>query len=373
MSAAGVFTAADHEFMARALRLAARGRYTTQPNPRVGCVIVAGGEIVGEGWHRVAGGPHAEIDALTAAGPRAAGATAYVTLEPCAHHGRTPPCVDTLIAARVARVVAAMTDPNPAVAGRGLAALAAAGIEVASGLLATRAGALNAGFVSRMTRGRPRVTLKLAASLDGRTALADGTSQWITGPAARADVQRLRAASSAILTGIGTALADDPSLTVRAPGVDTAGRQPLRVVLDSRLRLPASARMLALPGRTLVFAADSGADDAALAAAGAVIERLPAGARGLDLRAALRRLAEHECNDVLVESGPTLAGALVEAGLADELVLYLAPHLLGASARGLFALPGLSTMADRVQLRITDLRRVGDDLRLRAAFGPAGR
>jgi diaminohydroxyphosphoribosylaminopyrimidine deaminase/5-amino-6-(5-phosphoribosylamino)uracil reductase len=368
MSDDGVFSAADHTYMARALRLAARGRYTTQPNPRVGCVLVAGGDVVGEGWHRVAGGPHAEIEALAAAGERAVGATAYVTLEPCAHHGRTPPCVDALIAARIARVVAAVADPNPAVGGRGLASLEAAGIDVACGLLETEAARLNAGFISRMALGRPRVVVKLAASLDGRTAMASGESRWITGPLARADVQRLRAASSAILTGVGTVLADDPSLTVRAPGLDTAGRQPLRVVLDSRLRTPPDARMLEQPGGTLLLAAGPNGAEEALAAAGADVEYLQTADGRLDLGAVLSRLAERECNDVLVEAGPTLAGSLVADGLVDELVLYLAPHLMGDGARGLFSLPGLESMAERVQLSITDLRRLGHDLRLRAVF-----
>ena len=372
MSAAAVFSAAEHGWMGRALELAARGRYSTHPNPRVGCVLVAGDRVVGEGWHRVAGGPHAEVEAIAAAGAAAAGATAYVTLEPCAHHGRTPPCVDALVAAGVGRVVAAMSDPNPAVAGRGLAALAAAGIEVAAGLLAGEAEALNAGFVSRMTRGRPRVTLKLAASLDGRTAMASGESRWITGAAARADVQRLRASSSAVLTGVGTVLADDPSLNVRAAELETAGRQPLRVVLDSRLRTPPTARLLGLAGRTLVLTTPAARSAAAeLQAAGAVVEAVPPGPGGLDLLPVLRRLGELECNDVLVECGPILAGAFMAAGLVDELVLYLAPHLMGDAARGLFTLPGLEKMAERVQLRITEVRRVGDDLRLRAVPAPA--
>lgn len=374
MSEYPAYTATDHRFMALALRLAGGGRYTTHPNPRVGCVLVRDGEVVGEGWHRQAGGPHAEIAALNAAGPQAAGATVYVTLEPCAHQGRTPPCTDALIAAGVARVVVAMTDPNPRVAGAGAAALRGAGIEVDNGLLAAAAGDLNAGFVSRMARGRPRVTVKLASSLDGRTAMASGESQWITGPAARADVQRFRGASSAILTGIGTVLADDPSLNVRAAAIDTAGRQPLRVVLDSRLRMPPTARMLTLPGRTLVFAAATATEAAerTLVAKGASIERLTPGAPSLDLRRVLARLAELECNDVLVEAGPTLSGALAAAGLIDELVLYLAPHLMGDAARPLFALPGLAQMADRVQLAVTGLRMVGDDLRVRARISLPG-
>lgn len=367
MNAAAGFTTADHAHMTRALRLARCGVYTTHPNPRVGCVLVHDGRVVGEGWHRLAGEPHAEILALRDAGDAARGATAYVTLEPCAHHGRTPPCAPALIEAGIRRVVVPAADPNPRVAGKGLALLREAGLQVDVGLLADEAGRLNAGFNLRMTAGRPRVTVKLAASLDGRTAMASGESRWITGPAARANVQRLRAASSAIVTGIGTVLADDPSLNVRAAEIDMAGRQPLRVVLDSRLRLPPDARLLGLPGQTLVMtAAPEGPAAAALRAAGAEIARIAAVAGGVDPAVALGALAERECNDVLVEAGPTLAGALAGAGLIDELVLFLAPHLMGDSARGLFSLPGLENMADRVQWRVTEWRQVGADLRIRA-------
>jgi len=353
--------------MARSLELAARGRYSTHPNPMVGCVIVDDEGVAGEGWHRVAGHAHAEIEALRSAGGRARGATAYVTLEPCSHHGRTPPCAPALVAAGLRRVVVAMPDPNPLVAGQGIALLEGAGLEVRSGLMEEAANSLNAGFVSRMRQDRPRVTLKLAASLDGRTAMASGESQWITGPEARADVQRLRAASSAILTGIGTVLADDPSLTVRAPQLDTAGRQPLRVVLDSRLRTPPDARMFGLPGRTLILTNNADAAAAAgLVDAGAEVEVLPGAGPRVDLQGALQRLARHECNDVLAEAGPVLAGAMLAAGLVDQLVVYLAPHAMGDAARGLFTLPGLEKMADRVQLRFSDVRRVGDDLRIRA-------
>lgn len=358
--------------MARALALAARGLNTTSPNPRVGCVLVApDGEVVGEGWHERTGEPHAEVHALRAAGGRARGATAYVTLEPCSHHGRTPPCADALIEAGVVRVVAAMADPNPQVAGRGLARLRAAGIAVECGLLEAGAQALNAGFVRRMTRARPRLRLKLAASLDARTALASGESQWITGEAARADVQRLRARACALLTGSGTVLADDPGLDVRLPGTE---RQPLRVVLDTELRTPLAARLIGRPGRTLIFCGPQAgvAEAAALTAYGVDIERVPVRGGGLDLDAVLARLAARGCNEVHAECGARLAGALLAAGLVDELVVYLAPLLLGDDARGLARLPGLERMEQRLEFDWTDVRSVGRDLRLTLApRGPA--
>lgn len=352
--------------MARAHQLARNGLYTTDPNPRVGCVLVRDQAVVGEGWHAYAGGPHAEVVALRAAGERARGATAYVTLEPCSHHGRTPPCADALIAAGVARVVAALEDPNPRVAGQGLARLRAAGIEVASGLLAADSEALNPGFMSRMRRGRPYLRAKLAMSLDGRTAMASGESQWITGAAAREDVQRLRARSSAIVTGIGTVLADDPSMNVRLPGV--AVRQPLRVVLDPHLSMPPGARMLALEGETLVITATGPEDDAwePLAAAGARIVSLPQGPDAIDLAGAMALLAERGINEVLLETGATLSGAMLRAGLIDQLVVYMAPKLMGDSARGLFHLPCIQAMADAVALEILDVRAVGADWRISA-------
>lgn len=367
------FTAADHAFMSRALQLARRGLYTTHPNPRVGCVIARGDEILGEGWHRRAGEPHAEIHALREAGESVRGATVYVTLEPCSHHGRTPPCSDALIAAGVRRVIAAMRDPNPKVSGRGLARLAAAGIETACGLLEAEARTLNAGFVSRMEKGRPWVRIKTAMSLDGRTAMASGESQWITGEAARADGQRWRARADAVLTGSGTVLADDPALNVRlsAESLGIAGevRQPLRVVLDSRWRTPPTARLLAAPGSVLIF---GGVEECrrrtALAAAGAQVETVPATPAGLDLRAVLAALAAREINEIHVEAGATLSGALIAAGLADELLLYLAPFLLGDAARGAFVLPGLSHLAERVKLKIDEVRRIGDDYRLVAGI-----
>lgn len=368
------FSGDDHRYMARAVQLAEQGLYTTDPNPRVGCVLVRNSQVVGEGAHLKAGEPHAEVHALRMAGEQAQGATAYVTLEPCSHHGRTPPCADALINAGVARVVAAMQDPNPLVAGQGLARLAAAGIAAESGLLEVHARALNPGFISRMERGRPYVRLKLAASLDGRTAMQSGESQWITGSAARADVQRLRARSSAVVTGVDTVLHDDASLTVRshelglAPDLaaHAAERQPLRVVLDSRLRLPSDAKLLGLAGDVLVVTAQP--DDHPLALAlkqnGVRVLSLPNAAGRVDIKALLLLLAEDDqCNELLLECGATLAGAALQAGLVDELVLYMATTLLGSSARPLVELP-LEQMARQYRLKLTDSRMLGDDLRL---------
>lgn len=356
-------SALDAGYMARALELARLGLNTTDPNPRVGCVIAAGGRVLGEGWHERAGGPHAEVAALAAAGAAARGATAYVTLEPCSHHGRTPPCADALLAAGVGRVVYAMRDPNPKVQGAGIARLAAAGVEVEGGLLEREAVELNPGFVSRMTRGRPWVTVKLAASLDGATALPGGESQWITGEAARGDVQRLRARSSAVMTGSGTIIADDPRLDVRLEG---AVRQPLRVVLDSRLRTPPTARVLAPPGEALVLCSvEDPARAGALRAAGAEVLAVGAAAGGVDLEAALAELAARQVNELLVECGAGLAGALLTAGLADELLLYLAPTLLGRGSRPLADLEAPAALAGRLQFSIVERRDVGDDLLLR--------
>ena len=353
----------DAGYMARALELARLGLATTDPNPRVGCVIVAGGRVVGEGWHRRAGGPHAEAFALQAAGADARGATAYVTLEPCSHHGRTPPCADALVAAGIRRVVYAMRDPNPRVDGGGIARLEAAGIAVAGGVLEREALELNPGFVSRMTRGRPWVAVKLAASLDGGTALPGGESRWITGEAAREDVQRLRARASAVMTGSGTVIADDPRLDVRLPGTE---RQPLRVVLDSRLRTPPAARILAPPGQALILCSvEEPARAAALRAAGAEVQAVGASDGGVDLESALAALADRQVNELLVECGAGLAGALLAAGLADELLLYLAPTLLGRGARPLADLESPVSMAGRLQFSIVDRQDVGGDLLLR--------
>jgi diaminohydroxyphosphoribosylaminopyrimidine deaminase / 5-amino-6-(5-phosphoribosylamino)uracil reductase len=356
----------DYQFMARALQLARRGLSTTDPNPRVGCVIVKSDRIIGEGWHQRAGEPHAEINALASCEDSPAGGTCYVTLEPCAHTGRTPPCYSALIEAGLARVVAAIQDPNSQVTGNGLARLAAAGVQAESGLLADQTVALNPGFFKRMRSGMPYVRSKLAMSLDARTALANGESRWITSEAARRDVQKLRARSSVILTGIGTVLADDPRLTVR-PDSQPAIRQPLRVIMDSNLRLPTTAQLLQQPGETLVITRNHGSQGAttALDDVGASVTRLDIDDRGQQLHATMKLLAdEWSANEVLVEAGPTLNGRLLQAGLIDELVIYMAPVLLGDEARGLFRLPVLEHMRDRIRLRITDIRPIGHDWRL---------
>jgi diaminohydroxyphosphoribosylaminopyrimidine deaminase/5-amino-6-(5-phosphoribosylamino)uracil reductase len=388
------FTAVDHQHMAHALRLAERGLFTTQPNPRVGCVIAHDDEVVGTGWHQRAGEPHAEVFALREAGGRARRATAYVTLEPCAHHGRTPPCADALVAAGVARVVIAAEDPFPQVAGRGIEKLRAAGIAVDAGLLRDQARELNIGFFSRIERGRPFVRVKLATSLDGRTALGNGASKWITGAAARADVQRWRARASAILTGSGTVLADDPRLTVRlgegaaqessfqrklessaSPASTNESRwipafagmtyqPPLRVVLDRRLCTPAGSHVLDGAAPTLVL---HGAQADVADERFAHVEHAVVAERDgmLDLPAVLALLAERGCNELHVEAGPTLCGALFAQGLADELLLYVAPVLLGDAAQPLLRLPALDDMAGRWRLRVVEQRSVGLDWRLR--------
>jgi diaminohydroxyphosphoribosylaminopyrimidine deaminase/5-amino-6-(5-phosphoribosylamino)uracil reductase len=364
-------SASDNAFMARALQLAERGRYTTQPNPRVGCVIVSKGDNVGEGWHQRAGEPHAEVRALNAAGEQARGATVYVTLEPCSHFGRTPPCADALVKAGVARVVAAMQDPNPAVAGSGLQKLKDAGIAVDCGVMQVQAELLNAGFIKRMQAGLPRVVSKQAMSLDGRTAMASGESQWITGADARRDVQRLRAESGAIISGVDSIMQDDSALTVRAAELGLpdaaliAQRQPLRVVIDSRLRLAPSARLLREPGRTVVATLKSQGHEA-LIAAGAEILLLPARNGHVDLKALLQHLARKEqVNDVLLESGATLNGAFLQAQLIDECRIYIASVLLGSTARPLFELP-LDSMAQKQALTIKHWRAIGNDFRVDA-------
>lgn len=361
----------DRQCMARALELAGRGLTTTDPNPRVGCVIARNGAIIAEGWHERAGESHAEVRALQGATGPVAGATLYVTLEPCSHFGRTPPCVDVIIAARIGRVVYAMRDPNPRVAGTGIERLRAAGIDTESGLLAAEASALNCGYVQRMESGVPWVRVKLAASLDGRTALANGVSRWITGEAARSDVQQWRARSSAILTGSGTVLRDDPQLSVRLADGQAAGRQPLRVIADSELRTPPTARVLSPPGQVLIFAASSsGPQRSQLEARGARIEIVPAAAGGIDLRAMLRRLGELEINEVWVEAGARLAGALINDRLVNELVIYFAPDLFGNQARGMFELPELQALEDKWSLKLTDTRIIGRDLRVIAQCLP---
>jgi diaminohydroxyphosphoribosylaminopyrimidine deaminase/5-amino-6-(5-phosphoribosylamino)uracil reductase len=353
------FSTLDHLHMARALRLAERGMFTARPNPMVGCVIAHGDRVVGEGWHQRTGGPHAEVFALRQAGEEARGATAYVTLEPCAHHGRTPPCALALIEAGVARVVAAMRDPFPKVDGGGFVLLREAGIEVAEGLMAAQARELNRGFLSRVERGRPWLRVKLAASLDGRTAMADGTSKWITGEAARNDVQRWRARAGAILTGADTVLADDPQLTVRL--TDTEVMPPLRVVLDTRLRSLECARVREGGAPTLYL------HDASVSppdAADAEFASVPSHDGRLDLGAVLSLLAERGINEVHTEAGATLSGALLAGGWVDELLLYQAPTLLGEHGRPLLGGLGIHDMAQQRRLRVVDQRQVGADLRL---------
>jgi len=358
------FSAIDHEFMARAIQLARHGLYTTDPNPRVGCVIVKDGEIVGEGWHERAGEAHAEINALNQAGDMAKGATVYVSLEPCSHTGKTPPCTDALVTANVARVVAAMQDPNPLVAGSGIQQLSDAGVQVEFGLLEAEAKTLNPGFIQRMSTGRPYVRNKLAMSLDGRTAMADGESKWITGEAARNDVQQLRARSSAIVTGVGTILADDPSLTVR---LENSERQPLRVIIDSNLSTPENARILDEPGETLIITCSDDADVIGqLEAKGAQVKQVQNHNGAVDLNVMLDVLGELQINEVLLETGATLSGAMLEAKLIDEIVIYMAPILMGDEARGLYRLPHLRSMQDKVQLDIVDVRMIGSDMRITA-------
>jgi diaminohydroxyphosphoribosylaminopyrimidine deaminase/5-amino-6-(5-phosphoribosylamino)uracil reductase len=367
-----VADANDHVHMAAALELAERGLYDTAPNPTVGCVLVKDGRVVGTGWTAPAGGPHAERVALAAAGGEARGATAYVTLEPCCHTGRTGPCTRALIDAGVARVVFAGHDPNPRVDGGGARELAAAGIAVEGGVMEQAAEPLNRGFFARMRRGRPWVRSKLAVSLDGRTALANGVSQWISSPSSRGDVHRWRARSSAVLTGSGTIVDDDPSLNARRDeaGIDAALgiKQPLRAIVDARLKMPVTAKTLSLPGEVLVLTTRSVNDPAAVALrnAGARIETVAGNAEHCDLAAVIERLAEHEINDVWVEAGAGFNGALLEAGLIDELIIYMAPLLLGDSARGMFTVPPLTELAAGWPLEFDDMRRVGPDLRITA-------
>ncbi len=356
-------SAEDFYYMARAIELAKRGLYTTDPNPRVGCVLVKDGRIIGEGWHARAGEGHAEVEALKSLkNENAVGATAYVTLEPCSHYGKTPPCCDALIKAGVVRVVAAMQDPNPLVAGQGLANLSASGIDVVCGVLTEDAQMLNRGFIKRMTQKRPFVRSKLAMSLDGRTAMASGESQWITSPQARADVHRLRAESSAIMTGINTVLADDPALNAR---VAFNVLQPVRVVLDSQLQLPVTAAMFKVPGRTLILtSSEDNVKRCKLEDVGSEVFCLPADEFGrTDLSAALAFLAEQQINDVLVEAGAVLNGALLSLELIDEYVIYMATCILGDQGRGLFHVPSLQTMADKKTLQLKDVRHIGADIK----------
>lgn len=358
-------TSQDIEWMTRALRLAARGLYTTTPNPRVGCVIVNNGQVVGEGAHLKAGEPHAEVHALRAAGEQARGATAYVTLEPCSHFGRTPPCADALVNAGISRVVVAMQDPNPLVAGNGIARLQAQGITVTVGVCEAQARALNPGFIQRMTQQRPYVRLKVAASLDGRTALANGDSQWITSTAARKDVHHWRAQSCAIVTGIASILKDDSSLTVRE--VKTP-RQPLRVIVDSQLRIPIDARVLQDGNALVAYAQGDAAKLEMLQVMGVRTLQAPNAQGQVDLAALMQALTALPCNEVLIEAGATLNGAFMQSGLVDELLLYYAPKLMGHTARGMFDLPALAQMSDVRDLNILDVRQFGQDIRIQAKF-----
>ncbi len=351
----------DSFYMAKAISLAKKGRYTTDPNPRVGCVLVKDNKIIAEGWHKRAGQGHAEVNALEQV-TNMEGVTAYVTLEPCSHYGKTPPCCEALIKANVARVVVAMQDPNPLVAGQGLKKLQQAGIEVCCGVLETDARLLNQGFIKRMTEGLPFIRSKLAMSLDGRTAMASGESKWITGDKARQDVQILRAASSAILTGINTVLADDPSLNAR---IGTEVVQPIRVVLDSRLQMPCNAKMRLLEGRCLILTCSKDKlKRQALAQAGFEVFVLTAKKERLNLKEVFLFLAEQQVNEVLVEAGATLNGALLEAGLVDEWVIYMATVILGDQGRGLFNMPTLQIMADKKELHLKQTRQIGNDLKL---------
>jgi len=372
----------DEYYMARAITLAKKGWYTTHPNPRVGCVLVRDEQIIAQGWHQYAGQGHAEVNALSQieAGDNAQGATAYVTLEPCSHFGKTPPCSNALIDAGIKRVVVAMVDPNPLVAGNGIKRLQENGVAVTSGVLESEARALNPGFIQRMEINRPKIRCKMAMSLDGRTAMANGDSKWITASDAREDVQRLRAESSAIVTGIGTVTADDPSMNVRSQKFahlfEDHGRQPERVILDTQLNMSVQAKMLSLPGQTLVLAGQEYAAQEkiqALENKGAEVFLLAtqlltshSEKRSLSLDAVMSVLTERQYNDVLLEAGATLTGSMLQAGFVDELIIYMAPHLMGSEARGLFNIPGLDSMNKRINLSIQDIRCVGRDYRITA-------
>lgn len=373
-----MWTASDYQHMSRALQIAQRGLYSTDPNPRVGCVIVKDNSVLAEGWHQKAGHPHAEIEALKNASENntfadVSGATCYVSLEPCAHHGRTPPCTEALIKAGIRRVVAATIDPNPLVAGKGLQQLNEAGIETGSGLMEAQARELNPGFEMRMKQGRPFVRCKLAMSLDGKTALANGQSQWISSDESRMDVQRLRARSSAVMTGIGTVIADDPSMNVRLSGSSEwtkHGRQPLRVILDSDLEISPDAKILGLPGDVIIFnASECGDKKKQLANLGVEMVSVEAKRGSAFLEYVLRYLArEKEINEVLLETGSTLSGEMLQAGFIDELIIYLAPTLLGQDAKALFQLPLIDNMSDRISLNISDIRTIGKDIRIKATI-----
>jgi diaminohydroxyphosphoribosylaminopyrimidine deaminase/5-amino-6-(5-phosphoribosylamino)uracil reductase len=360
------YTEIDRQHMRRAIELARQGWFTTHPNPRVGCVIARGEQIVGEGSHRKAGEAHAEVLALQAAGSAAQGASVYVTLEPHSFHGKTPPCTQALIAASVAKVICGTVDPNPKVSGSGIEQLRHAGIQTSVGLLEEEARALNRGFGKRMLRGLPRVTLKVAASIDGRIALASGESRWITSDPARADVQRLRASMSAVVSGVQTILADDPLLNVRDPTIDLGGRELLRVVLDSTLRTPPEARLFRAPGTVLMFTCAPPSERAdRLRSAGAQIVRVaPDSEQKVDLHAVLEELGRRQCNDILIEAGPTLTGRFLALDACDELIVYFAPKLLGGDAKAMFALPALQRLSDALHFRLQGVEVIEPDLKV---------
>jgi len=360
-----MFSSDDHAYMSQALQLAEKGLYSTSPNPRVGCVIVRDGKIAGSGWHVQTGQPHAEINALNIAGGAAQGATVYLTLEPCSHYGRTHPCAEALIRAKVAKVIIAMQDPNPLVAGKGASLLKQSGINVLVGLMGERAKDLNVGFVSRMINNRPWVRMKIAASLDGKTALNNGVSQWITGEAARHDGHRFRARSCAVLTGIGTVLEDDPQLSVRF--IETS-RQPLRIIIDSQLKIPTTAKVLRGEGELIFTTTDNKERISALKEAGARPIILPSEKGKIDLAGLMQILADFEINELLVEAGNRLSSAFIREGLVDELIIYLAPHLIGNRAMGMLQLPELTDLSEKYNLKIKDLRMVGEDIRIMSRF-----
>ncbi|MBL79832.1 MAG: riboflavin biosynthesis protein RibD [Nitrosomonadaceae bacterium] len=358
-----MFSSDDHVYMSQALQLAKKGLYSTSPNPRVGCVIVRDNKVVGSGWHTYAGQPHAEINALNQAKGMAQGATVYLTMEPCAHYGRTPPCVKTLVLAKVTKVIIAMLDPNPLVAGKGVSFLEQSKINVLVGLMEEKAKDLNIGFVCRMTNNRPWVRMKIAASLDGRTALNNGVSQWITGEAARHDSHRFRARSCGILTGINTVLADDPKLSVRY--IETI-RQPLRIIVDNRLEIPVTARIFRGENELIFTINDDKKKIANLKKIGAHPIILPDIEGRVELARVFHILANYEINELLVEAGSKLNGALIKAGLIDELIIYFAPNLIGSSGLGMLKLPELSNLSEKNSLKIQDLRMVGEDIRIMA-------
>jgi diaminohydroxyphosphoribosylaminopyrimidine deaminase/5-amino-6-(5-phosphoribosylamino)uracil reductase len=360
------FTSDDKHFMARALELAERGRYSSKPNPSVGCVIVLAGQIVGEGWHEKAGEPHAEVNALRQAGVSANNATAYVTLEPCSHYGRTPPCADALIKASITRVVVAMQDPNPLVAGKGLAKLRDAGMTVETGLLKAQAEELNKDYCHKMKHGKPHIISKVAMSLDGKTAMASGESKWITGPLARQDVHLLRAQSDALLTGVGTILADDPQLTARDGLDESQVSQPRIIVVDSKLQTPLDAAILSGEVNTTILTCSTDSNRAkALRKAGCRVDVLPADKKGhVDLREVQKWLSAQAINSVLIEAGAVLNGACINTGMIDELIVYIAPSVLGSGARAAFAMPDLTHLADRIQLNLMSMDTIGGDIKL---------